>query len=213
MKTDWSDEDLRDRFYEGLANRVKDILAFTNREQDTLEKLQKLARDIGTRQEGRDHEKLLAKGKAAPVVPFWRNIAPAHTTPFKRDPDAMDIDAAKVQPQRTKEDFIRAMTGKCFGCGSRDHIKLNGHHQRDICAWCGRTGHLDKVCYDRYMGRPRVQRVAAGNLMEPLAPAVEAQPAVIAANAAPATNDVIKTIMENQVALAARIEELTKLAF
>ena len=63
------------------------------------------------------------------------------------------------------------------------------------------------------MGRPCVQRVAAGNLMEPLAPAVEAQPATIAANAAPATNDVIKTIMENQVALAARIEELTKLAF
>jgi len=47
------------------------------------------------------------------------------------------------------------MCGKCYGCGSTEHLKAAGHR--------GRLTHQDSVCQDKFMGKgpQTVNRVAA----------------------------------------------------
>ncbi|KAG2004527.1 hypothetical protein CC2G_003079 [Coprinopsis cinerea AmutBmut pab1-1] len=72
-----------------------------------------------------------------------------------RDPYAMDIDATRVGPSgRSREDFLQAMRGRCFGCGSSAHIKKDGNHGSLRCNHCQRLGHSANVCQDKFMGYP-----------------------------------------------------------
>ena len=69
---------------------------------------------------------------------YWYNNNPTQATGL--DPNAMDIDATRTDKAgpngRTVAQFLRAMNGKCFGCGSTQHTKKDGRHERDLCAWC-----------------------------------------------------------------------------
>ncbi|KAG2006383.1 hypothetical protein CC2G_002703 [Coprinopsis cinerea AmutBmut pab1-1] len=70
-----------------------------------------------------------------------------------RDPFAMDIDATRVGPNgKSRDDFLRAMRGRCFGCGSTSHVKKDGNHGSLRCNYCQRMGHSSNVCQDKYMG-------------------------------------------------------------
>ena len=62
---------------------------------------------------------------------------------------------------------MAAMKGRCYGCGSKDHVKANGNHGGTKCPYCARNGHVEAVCQDKYLGlarnrgaNPRRQRVA-----------------------------------------------------
>ena len=100
------------------------------------------------------------------------------------DPNAMEIDATRTGPfrsapraaqpaqtqgnGRTVDDHQRLMHGRCYGCGSRDHLKRDGNHGTTRCQYCERFGHIQTVCLDRFLGRERGrgnrqprQRVAA----------------------------------------------------
>jgi hypothetical protein len=68
----------------------------------------------------------------------------------------MDVDAT-----RGMQEYFCFMRGKCFGCGSKDHTKKDGHHERDLCPYCKRVGHKETVCQDRFVGKPRKQKAAA----------------------------------------------------
>ena len=68
----------------------------------------------------------------------------------------MDVDATC-----TRDEFLRRMRGKCFGCGSTVHTKKDGNHDRDLCAYCRRVGHREVVCMDKFLGRPKGQKAAA----------------------------------------------------
>ena len=70
---------------------------------------------------------------------------PSYFTPT-RDPNAMDIDATSTGPCRTDDEYCQMMRGRCYGCRSRNHRKADGHHERDVCRYCGLTGHLENVC-------------------------------------------------------------------
>ena len=109
----------------------------------------------------------------------------------------MDIDGT-----HSREAFIKSMAGKCFGCSSTPHNKCNGNHERDICAWCGRTGHREAVCQSKFMGQPRKQRVAATEEAPP-EPAAAAETTVSASQV-----DVIAQLLEGQRQLAAQIEAM-----
>ncbi|KAG2011156.1 hypothetical protein CC2G_011305 [Coprinopsis cinerea AmutBmut pab1-1] len=72
-----------------------------------------------------------------------------------RDPYAMDIDATRTGPNgRSREEYLQAMRGRCFGCGSTAHVKKDGNHGSLRCNYCHRMGHSEKVCQDRFMGYP-----------------------------------------------------------
>lgn len=164
-RTGYSEADLRDRFYEHLATRVKDELVHTERPTKTLIDLIKVASDIDTRVRQRATEKAREQGKAPPVSSnrTFTFSAPAPTTP-SRDPNAMDVDASRMGNGKSRFDYLRWMTGKCFGCGATDHTKAQGNHSREICGHCNRLGHKEEVCQDKFMGiRPKSQRAAASS--------------------------------------------------
>ena len=79
----------------------------------------------------------------------------------------MQVDASRQQQQqptkvqKTKVDYMKFMHGKCFGCGSKEHTKKNGHHERDVCNHCGKTGHRSPVCFMKYLGKPGKSASAA----------------------------------------------------
>jgi hypothetical protein len=49
---------------------------------------------------------------------------------------------------------MKHMQGKCYGCGSTQHTKKDGGHERDVCNHCGKVGHRSTVCFAKYVGKP-----------------------------------------------------------
>ncbi|KAK1220190.1 hypothetical protein PQX77_017062 [Marasmius sp. AFHP31] len=54
---------------------------------------------------------------------------------------------------KTREDFMRAMRNRCYGCGAIDHTKAQGNHGQEQCHHCKRFGHRMSVCQDKFLGR------------------------------------------------------------
>ena len=50
---------------------------------------------------------------------------------------------------------MRAMAGRCFGCGSNAHVRRDCPMGEVQCGYCKRRNHKEAVCQDRYMGRER----------------------------------------------------------
>ena len=134
-QTGWSDTDHRTRFYDGLNETIKDNLTISDRPIGTLTELRQAAQILDQRMRQRQAEK---SGKSLHNTP--------HTT--TKAPDAMDVDASRQQPQqqgkekRTRYTYLSWMKGKCFGCGSTDHAKKDGKHEKDICGHCKKAGHF-----------------------------------------------------------------------
>ena len=59
------------------------------------------------------------------------------------------------------------MKGKCYGCGSTDHTKANGNHERDVCNCCRKVGHCSPVCQSKYLGKPAAAKAAATEQEQP----------------------------------------------
>ena len=87
------------------------------------------------------------------------------TSNHRSDPNAMDIDATRVGNGgggrggnwngKTRDDFLQKMKGRCFGCGSDDHIKSACSWKTEKCRYCARTGHVERVCQDKFLGVER----------------------------------------------------------
>ncbi|KAK1220911.1 hypothetical protein PQX77_016290 [Marasmius sp. AFHP31] len=54
---------------------------------------------------------------------------------------------------KTREDFMRAIRNRCYGCGATDHTKAQGNHSQEQCHHCKRLGHRTSVCQDKFLGR------------------------------------------------------------
>ena len=204
-RTGWGAVDLRDRFYDHLASRIKDALVNTDRPIGTFAELEQVATDIDLRQIQRAKE----EGKVLVVdnpTHVEHKETPSYFTPT-RDPNAMDIDATNTGPRRTDDEYRQMMRGRCYGCGSRNHRKADGHHERDVCRYCGLTGHLENVCRRKFLGlgKKTVQRVAATD-------SVVTTPAIstpVAPTTPPAdVTNVLQQLVANQQALAASIAAL-----
>lgn len=157
-RTGFSDTDLMERFYIGLKEQIKDSLMTIGmvQEPEDLKDLIRQASRIDQRFKERQGER-----------PQFGGYKPKSTP----DPYAMDIDATRPSGRvqngngKTHEDYQKAMYGRCYGCGSRDHVKMQGNHGGITCSYCHRRGHFQSVCQDKFLGRkPRekqAQRAAA----------------------------------------------------
>jgi hypothetical protein len=149
-QTGWSDADHRQRFYDGLAEFVKDGLALTDRPIGTFDEVRAAAQVIDQRYRQRQAEK---KGHTTSHTPFGASS----------DPNAMQVDATRTGstgnnnsngPKKDRAAYMKHMQGKCYGCGSTQHTKKDGGHERDVCNHCGKVGHRSTVCFAKYVGKP-----------------------------------------------------------
>jgi len=111
--TQFSDYDLRLKFRSGLQTRVKEQLAhIPPREKDTLSKMIEVVVQIGQNFDELDGEK---KRSA------WQPRGSYAKDSTSRDPNAMDMDAAKQKaaPPRGTGGF------KCYRCSEEGHMARN----------------------------------------------------------------------------------------
>jgi hypothetical protein len=195
-RTGYFQEDLQDRFYDHLANPIRDVLVLTDKPTGILEELIKVSIDINNCQIQQEQEKhkfhipftlATACSSGPTAVPY--------TSPA-RNPMAMDIDAT-----RSAEDYHRTMIGCCYDCGSKKHRKADGKHKRNICSHYGLAGHQSQVCRGKYLGRLSQARRAAATTIA----ATSNAPAVFNGVAAMLTK-----LMANQKALANQISSFQR---
>ena len=77
----------------------------------------------------------------------------------------MEVDAMcqgnNSKEKKTHKSYLTTMKGRCFSCGSKEHNKKDGNHERDICHHCGKAGHRSMVCLSKYLGKPPAAKAAA----------------------------------------------------
>ena len=147
-QTGWSDADHRTRFYDGLSEQLKDNLAISDHPITLLQELKAAAQVLDQRMRQREAEK---KGRTY------------HTTSQapSKDPNAMEVDASRQKEKHNRRTYMVFMKGKCYGCGSPDHVKKDGQHNQDICGHCKKVGHRSPVCFSKYMGKPIAAKATA----------------------------------------------------
>ena len=153
MQTGWSDADHHTRYYDGLNDKVKDSMAITDRPISTFEELRKVALVLDQHIRQREAEK---KGQT------FSNMSQGT---LSRNPDAMEVDASRQgnnsNEKKTHKSYLANMKGRCFGCGSKEHNKKDGNHERDVCHHCGKAGHRSMVCLSKYLGKPPAAKAVA----------------------------------------------------
>lgn len=191
-RTDFSQTDLRQRYYVGLGHRIKDTLAMVDRPHHTLPLLISVAQELDNRLRVRDAERLRDRGTTSrfgPPKPFAgrSTYGPPMTS------GTQDVSATVQRPPKpastsgkSYEDFMTWMNGRCFGCGSKDHRKREGGHDREICTFCQRVGHREDVCQSRFMGQARTtQKCIAATSGSAPQPVVEDLPSAKQAEETP----------------------------
>ena len=204
QQTGWSDTDHRTRFYNELTEDVKDALTFTNRPTTTLNELKTASHIFDQRIRQRNAEK---GGKP---------VQPLHLSPHSaKDPNAMDVDASQQldsKEVRNRKTYTSFMRGKCFGCGSPDHTKKEGGHERDRCNHCKKVGHRSPVCMAKYLGKKVVAKAAASNEVpqdsKPPPPPAAKAAATTSKGKVPAQD--IKAQADLMARLMAQVEEQSK---
>ncbi|EIW73870.1 hypothetical protein CONPUDRAFT_68232 [Coniophora puteana RWD-64-598 SS2] len=152
-RTGYSDADLRVHFYARLSNAIKTQLLPVELAHGKPTDLNTLVKRACKAQDLLDELRMETGGYASRRYGNTPQAAPRPAA----DPYAMEVDATRTGNGKTREEFQRAMTGRCFGCGSKEHLKRDGNHQTDRCGYCSRTGHKETVCEDKYLGRERNQ--------------------------------------------------------
>ena len=160
-QTGWSPADRRQHFYDGLNDCIKDTLSYTDLPIATFDELRNTTSKLDKRMHQRQAEK---RGTSSQST---------STNSPQKDPNAMDIDPSCQNQQSStgsntlnRRSSLKWMTGKCFGCWSKDHAKKDGHHERDVCNHCGKTGHRGPVCFSKYMKKPGKATGAAATTTE-----------------------------------------------
>jgi hypothetical protein len=101
----------------------------------------------------------------------------------------MQVDATRTGstgnnngPKKDRAAYMKHMQGKCYGCGSTQHTKKDGGHERDVCNHCGKVGHRSMVCFAKYVGKPGKSASAKATTDGTVStPSTSSQPAATAA--------------------------------
>lgn len=198
-QTSYSAADLRDQFYKHLATEIKDKLVHTACTIGTLDELSSVAINLDNRICQCWAEKARETGKVAITVPkAFTPTAKPFTPPC--DPNSMDVDATE-----TREAFLKQMNGKCFACG-RAHWKQECTQVGSLCGYCGRIGHKEAVCKNKFRGKPKTMAIRSTSIEE----VIEAAPAAVSDQASLAMEAQLAALMDSQKLLATQLEAMKK---
>jgi len=155
-ETPFSEPDLRERYYSHLNSEMQIQLAGVPDDISSLEDLMKVAGRL-------DQARIQVEYRQKRSSPYQtRSYEKPATISASSTPAASSI--AANGNGKTREQYQEWMRGKCYGCGSTAHLKANGHHERDLCGHCGKTGHQEPVCTSKFLGYgPRSAKAAASN--------------------------------------------------
>ena len=159
-----------------------------------------MAIDLDNRIRPRRAEKARETGKTSIPVP---KASTSTAKPFSlaRDPNAMDIDAT-----RTREDFLKHMSGKCFACGGTNHSKRDCNQVGSLCSHCGRVGHKETVCESKFCGKPKKVVIRSATIEEV---AEDASSTATQASSS-ALEAQIAALLDSQKLLTAQIDAMKK---
>ncbi|CAD7061464.1 unnamed protein product, partial [Tilletia caries] len=125
---EWNDEALRARFYEGLAEDVKDALAYSEKTIEDVQDLANHAVKLDNRlQERRNRSRPRGSGSNTHVSTTFSS-SPSHASaPASSGPVPMDLDATapRYQPLTDAEKQRRRDNKLCLYCGKPNHIAFN----------------------------------------------------------------------------------------
>ncbi|KAK1217600.1 hypothetical protein PQX77_019749 [Marasmius sp. AFHP31] len=140
-KTSLSDTYLMICFRSGLNPEVKKLLVMMDLAQGEPKDLDDLE-DCSCRAE----RALEAEGFST-----WKRTKTTTTTTISA------TSTTQINPVggngKNREDFMRAMRNRCYGCGMTDHTEAQGNHGQEQCHHCKRLGHCTSVCQDKFLGR------------------------------------------------------------
>lgn len=156
-----SDDNKLIRYRKHLSTFIKDRLAETDWAHNTFNTIVAVATDIDKRHRERLAEKAREAGRSAPIPSSSKSPSGSHQTlthlfQSPANPNAIDISAGSSSNGKTREDWRKAMRGKCYGYGSDKHTIAKGcPSKRAICQWCKKAGYTLAVCMTRHIGRLR----------------------------------------------------------
>ncbi|KAE8179309.1 hypothetical protein CF335_g9639, partial [Tilletia laevis] len=125
---EWNDEALRARFYEGLAEDVKDALAYSEKTIEDVQDLANHAVKLDNRlQERRNRSRPRGSGSNTHGSTTFSS-SPSHASASASSgPVPMDLDATapRYQPLTDAEKQRRRDNKLCLYCGKPNHIAFN----------------------------------------------------------------------------------------
>ena len=169
----WNESALRDQYYEGLKDTVKDEVACVGR-PSTLTELENLA----IRFDARMYERLLEKRQAQPQAPGPRNTLYLKPTPMTRNPSQSSTSSGFIPtPSRTPSPAAGPSTALATPAFTQDgtvpmELDANGRwhlaaseklrrKQLRLCDYCGADNHNVFNCPDKpASNQPKLPRFA-----------------------------------------------------
>ncbi|KAK1219747.1 hypothetical protein PQX77_017522 [Marasmius sp. AFHP31] len=142
-KTGLSDADLMIRFRSGLNLEVKKLLVTMDLAQGDPKDLDDLEDRSCGAERALEAEGFSTRKRTEITTTTISATVPTHAT--QTNPVGGN--------GKTREDFMRAMRNRCYGCGATDHTKAQGNHGQEQCHHCKRLGHRTSVCHDKFLGR------------------------------------------------------------
>lgn len=167
-RTGWTRPDLFDRLKSGLNDDYLVRLSYFTPPAANYDALCVQCHAINRSLQDLRHNKAAAAEKA----PAKQS---ASTSAFK-DPNAMDIDAARLDSlfvgcndkDAVLKQHRKVMANHCRVCGSTAHKNMEGRHPANtVCKHCKKKGHWAMVCLNRLQGEPAkkpAQTVAAASV-------------------------------------------------
>ncbi|KAK1218163.1 hypothetical protein PQX77_019166 [Marasmius sp. AFHP31] len=141
-KTGLSDTKLMIRFQSGLNPEVKKLLVTIDLAQGDPKDLDNLE-DRSCRAERALEAEGFSTRKRTETTTTISATIPTHAT--QTNPVGGN--------GKTRDNFMRAMRNRCYGCGATDHTKAQENHGQEQCHHCKHFGHCTSVCQDKFLGR------------------------------------------------------------
>ena len=153
----WGDSALRYKYYKGLPDRIKDVLA-QNDKPRTLAELKGIAQSIDARYWERNREKTRNEKSSAKTSDSSKKASQPSSS--SNDKKSSSKDDNKASSSKTSSDKP-AVSDKIGKDGKLTKVERQRRFDNNLCMFCGGVGHRAKDCPKSSKTTPQVKARAA----------------------------------------------------